>query len=213
MNYGKLIDNNNVGLKQTLKKILKDVDKRIETSENKECDTTEYETRIQELTEEVEQARETITELTPPDNQLHIDFYIDFNDITFGTFNGSASTGYLAGGVVHVLIPTDNLTGFVESYTDARNAVLSSITINNLIINDVEVNITGQSNSSSGKDIDVTLSFNISPAVEPTVPALENNTISVDIRNSSNGYVRTMRGTFTIDGTSIANNITTIPDE
>lgn len=126
MNYEKLIDNNNVGLKQTLKKILKDVDKRIETSENKECDTTEYETRIRELTSEVEQARETITELTPADTTVSASPLLDL-DLT-GAYigNGTNTAIYTNNDTLSSLYFKCNIPVTIDNFND-YNSVLARL--------------------------------------------------------------------------------------
>ncbi len=180
----------------------------------------ELQATITKLEKDLDDAGDTITtltgqinQLTPPDNHMTMDCYVDFNDITFDSaFSGSVANDYLAGGTVKILISTDHLTGFDVTNSTCRTAVLNNMTINNLKINDTTISISSQSVSSQSDDISVTLIFNISPISDPTVAALENNTISVDITNNNTNYTYTVEGTFTINGNTIGS-ITTIADE
>jgi hypothetical protein len=207
MNYGKLIDNSNVGLKQTLKKILKDVDKRIETSANKECDTTEYETRIQELTEENETLNnaldecateiETISEeldlYKPKDTEVVVIDKVDITKATFDKIQYTYKENVSFGGQVFVAMNCDvwdtSSDEYRKKFTD--NLTLSKVKING-------GNIIGSKGGNvaryvDGKYRDITLYLNIASA---GAPINDTNTISLVVTNTLTNASVTLTGTF-----------------
>lgn len=216
MNYGKLIDNNNIGLKQTLKKILKDVDKRInEVQEGAgEGGSAESEALIAEL-----QAQ--ITALTPPQTRVTQSTYIELTDTTYDQLSVSITgdnNEYLNGGSLYVNFDGSHMISGLLGNSNYTDTLLDSISCTNLKINDVELPIRGITNASQQNTYypRYIISFNTTSINgdipgESNVPvSAEGNIISLDLTNAQTNTTITLIGTFDISGTTIGSITTTV---
>ena len=229
MNYSKMLDDPEC-LKNNLKQILKDLNKRLSKAEEENSANSESETTIQELQEQIAELEAQLQQgggggNTSP-NYIKFDGYIDIttttvNDIPYMSLNtllGGSGDDYLFGTAISLSIDASNLDSSLLSDSDYRKIFTKQIVGSNLKINDIPITITettvGQYNNNSNT-ITPQLAANIPKRSETVngvsryvtdVPLYETgNTFVFDLTNALTGAKVTLQGTFDSGGYNMTN--------
>lgn len=184
MDYIKEIEKNNVGLKTTLKKIFKDIDKKI-------TDATENNT-----------TGDNTTENTSPTKVIVSDS-VDISNFKLDNIRGSIINNvYFSGGSVKFVVPRDNLDKNLIIQREYLSKFSSKVNIGNLSVNQVKATISNINWSYTyDKDLEITIAFStpselIDDVTTPTTPAYDVNVISVDVTNTQTNHTIQWNGKF-----------------
>ena len=191
MDYIKEIDKNNVGLKTTLKKILKDVDKRIENGGGESGDCTELQSQVEQLQK---------NSISP--NKIPL-ISLDLTQCSYGILKGGVSGGNTlrAAGFYFIISPQYSSANDIIRSSD--ESILDLLEVTEIKVGDNTQEVTRIESYTQNNCIALDIDCTIQEAYDEPVP------ISVTIKNKRNNELYTTTGTVTYNSNNNTTSITT----